>query len=91
VLWLSGGASELWGAPLFLHQQLGQPWTTTDSQTADLDRLRRILLDLLSRVSDRLYLCHSDLAVNGTDQLGPLLPWVQACPAVMLEEVLTLL
>jgi hypothetical protein len=91
VLWLSGGASELWGAPLFLHKQLGQAWTTTDSQNADLDRLRRILLDLLSRVSDRLYLCHSDLAVNGTDQLGPLLPWVQACPAVMMEEVLTLL
>ena len=78
VLWLSGGASELWGAPLFLSQQRGQPWTTVDTQNADLDRLRRILLDLLSRVSDRLYLCHSDLAVNGQEQLGPLLPWVQA-------------
>ncbi len=78
ILWLSGGASELWGAPLFQHHQLGQPWTTIESQNADLDRLRRILLDLLSRVRDRLYLCHSDLAVNGQEQLGPLLPWVQA-------------
>jgi hypothetical protein len=89
ALWLSGGASELWGAPLFLHQQLGQARTTLDSQNADLDRLRRILLDLLSRVSDRLYLCHSDLAVNGTEQLGPLLPWIQACPMVMTELALT--
>ena len=89
VLWLSGGASELWGAPLFLHKQMDQTWTTMDSQNADLDRLRRILLDLLSRVSDRLYLCHSDLAVNGTEQLGPLLPWIQACPAVTPDVALT--
>ncbi|MGB3534449.1 MAG: recombinase family protein [Microcoleaceae cyanobacterium] len=89
AFWLGGGASELWAARLFLRQQLGQAWTTTDSQNADLDRLRRILLDLLSRVSDRLYLCHSDLAVNGTDQLGPLLPWVQTCTAVIPEAALT--
>ncbi|MGB3404313.1 MAG: recombinase family protein [Microcoleaceae cyanobacterium] len=89
ALWLSGGASQLWGAPLFLHQQLRQAWTTIDSQNADLDRLRRILLDLLSRVSDRLYLCHSDLAVNGSDQLGPLLPWIQACPMAITDLALT--
>lgn len=78
-LWLSGGASSLWGSPLFLREWLGNPWTAEDQMKADDLRLRRILLDLLSRVSDRLYLCHSELAVNGQEQLGPLLPLIHAC------------
>ncbi len=78
-LWLSGGASTLWGAPLFLQEWAGDLWTPEDQINADTQRLHRILLDLLSRVRDRLYLCHSDLAVNGQDQLGPLLPLVHAC------------
>ncbi|MCL2927363.1 MAG: recombinase family protein [Trichodesmium sp. MAG_R01] len=85
-LWLSGGTATLYGAPLFLQSQLGKCWTIEDSQTSDRERLRRILLDLLSRVSysnsssvngsneHRIYLCHSDLTVNGQDQTGPLLP-----------------
>ena len=85
-LWLSGGTATLYGAPLFLQRQLGKCWTIEDSQTYDRERLRRILLDLLSRVSysnsssvngsneHRIYLCHSDLTVNGQDQTGPLLP-----------------
>lgn len=77
-LWLSGGASTLWGAPLFLHQNKGHPWTIEQSIDADQQRLHRILVDLLSRVSDRLILCHSDLAVNGQEQIGPLLPLVHA-------------
>ncbi|VXD17298.1 conserved hypothetical protein [Planktothrix serta PCC 8927] len=71
-LWLSGGASILWGAPLFLTEQQHHPWTEENARSADLQRLRRIIVDLLSRVSDRLILCHSDLAVNGQEQLGPL-------------------
>ncbi len=77
-LWLSGGASTLWGAPLFLRDWRGTPWTPEDQMNADTQRLHRILLDLLSRVGDRLYLCHSDLAVNGQDQIGPLLPLIHA-------------
>ncbi|WP_413168181.1 recombinase family protein [Capilliphycus salinus ALCB114379] len=77
-LWLSGGASTLWGAPLFLREWSGDSWTPEDQMNEDRQRLHRILLDLLSRVSDRLYLCHSDLAVNGQEQLGPLLPLVHA-------------
>lgn len=77
-LWLSGGASTLWGAPLFLHQTRGHPWTIEQGIEADQERLHRILVDLLSRVSDRLILCHSDLAVNGQEQIGPLLPLVHA-------------
>ncbi|MEL7037326.1 MAG: recombinase family protein [Cyanobacteria bacterium J06592_8] len=78
-LWLSGGASTLWGAPLFWQDWQGDAWTPEDQINADTRRLHRILLDLLSRVGDRLYLCHSSLAVNGQEQLGPLLPLVYAC------------
>ena len=87
-LWLSGGTATLYGAPLFLQGQLGKCWTIEDTQQSDRERLRRILLDLLSRVTychsssvngsneHRIYLCHSDLAVNGQEQTGPLLPLV---------------
>ncbi len=87
-LWLSGGTATLYGAPLFLQNHLGSCWTVEDIQKSDRERLRRILLDLLSRVGDdnsnsasgskehRIYLCHSNLAVNGQEQTGPLLPLV---------------
>jgi hypothetical protein len=45
---------------------------------ADQERLQRILQDLLGRVGERVYLCHSDLAVNGQEQTGPLLSLVNA-------------
>ncbi|MGB3510064.1 MAG: recombinase family protein [Microcoleaceae cyanobacterium] len=91
-LWLSGGSATLYGAPLFLQSQLGNFWTIEDSQKSDQERLRRILLDLLSRVScseslanrsneHRIYLCHSELAVNGQEQTGPLLSLVYSSVA----------
>ncbi|MEG3895375.1 MULTISPECIES: recombinase family protein [unclassified Microcoleus] len=76
-LWLSGGAATLFGAPLFLRSQLERPWETEDETAADQQRLRRILVDLLSRCSE-LYLCHSELAVNGQEQTGPLLPLINS-------------
>ncbi|MEL6382905.1 MAG: hypothetical protein AAFQ89_10605, partial [Cyanobacteria bacterium J06626_18] len=39
-------------------------------------RLERILPDLLGRATERVILCHSDLAVNGQEQTGPLLTLV---------------
>ncbi|MEH2070078.1 MAG: recombinase family protein [Nostoc sp.] len=84
-LWAKGGAATLFGAPFFLQDRLGQPWTAEDEKLAEQQRLRRILADLLSRVSERVYLCHSDLAVNGQEQLGPLLPLVNACVTVISE------
>jgi hypothetical protein len=84
-LWAKGGAATLFGAPFFLQDRLGEPWTAEDEKLAQEQRLRRILTDLLSRVSERIYLCHSDLAVNGQEQLGPLLPLVNACVTVISE------
>ncbi|MDB9488105.1 recombinase family protein [Dolichospermum circinale CS-537/01] len=81
-LWAKGGAATLFGANVFLQHRLGKPWTAADEQLAEEQRLQRIIADLLARVSDKLYLCHSDLAVNGQEQIGPLLPLVYACEGV---------
>ena len=76
-LWMSGGAATLFAAPLFLQKHPWHPNRAEDLQFANEQRLRRILLDLLSRCS-YLYLCHSELAANGQEQAGPLLPLVYA-------------
>jgi hypothetical protein len=88
-LWAKGGAATLFGAPFFLQERLGEPWTAEDEKLAEEQRLQRILADLLSRVSEKVYLCHSDLTVNGQEQLGPLLPLVNACVSVVSEAVVT--
>jgi hypothetical protein len=75
--WLNG-IDALFGAPLFLQNWTGRPWTATDTMTANEQRLHRILLDLLGRVDERVYLCHSELATNGQEQIGGLLPLVNA-------------
>ncbi|UIE38432.1 recombinase family protein [Leptodesmis sichuanensis] len=79
--WLSG-VDALFAAPLFLHEWSGRAWTAADALTANEQRLRRILLDLLSRAEERVYLCHSDLATSGQEQTGVLLSLVNAAIAV---------
>ncbi len=88
-LWLSGGAATLFGAPLFLHHRFGHPWTAEEEINANEERLRRILRDLLGRVGERIYLCHSELAVNGQEQNGPLLPLINAAVPIVNQPVLT--
>ncbi|NJL85027.1 MAG: hypothetical protein HC886_02100 [Leptolyngbyaceae cyanobacterium SM1_1_3] len=75
--WLTGTAMLL-GAPLFLQSWSGRPWTTEDTEQFNEASLARLLPDLLGRASERLYLCHSDLAISGQEQVGPLLTLVQA-------------
>lgn len=77
-LWLSGGAATLFAAPLFLNEWSGRIVTQEDKINADQQRLQRILRDLLGRAGERVYLCHSDLAVSGIEQTGPLLTVVNA-------------
>jgi hypothetical protein len=88
-LWLSGGAATLFGAMLFLQERPLRPFSAEEAKEADQERLQRILADLLSRVSERVYLCHSDLAVNGQEQLGPLLSLVNAYVSLPSEPVLS--
>lgn len=79
-LWQDGGAVVLWGAPYF--------WQASSPEAlATPSTLPQLLLDLLNRVEERIYLCHSDLAVSGQEQVGPLLPLVDAASTVGSPEV----
>lgn len=72
--WQDGGLQCLWQAPMFLRQGAASP--SARVWQWESERLEHLLVDLCSRVSDRLFLCHSDLAANGSEQEGPLSPWV---------------
>ena len=74
-LWDKGGAATLFGAPVFLRDR-GFP-TAEEALESDRLRLERILRDLLGRAEERVFLCHSDLGVTGSEQIGPLLTLVQ--------------
>lgn len=82
--WLSG-VDSLFGAPLFLQGWSGRAWTIEDAQNANEQRLRRILLDLLGRVEERVFLCYSDLATNGQEQTGVLTSLVNAAIPISSE------
>ncbi|GAB4366651.1 MAG: recombinase family protein [Elainellaceae cyanobacterium] len=75
--WLSGG-SGLFAAPLFWRNRLARPWTPGEALEADQRRLERQVLDLLYRAGERVFLCYSELATNGQEQTGALLPFVNA-------------
>ncbi|WP_017304378.1 hypothetical protein [Spirulina subsalsa] len=72
-LWAKSGSAGLFGAPIFLRQWSGASWSPEEEIQTDKERLERLLRDLLGRVEKNLILCHSDLAVTGTEQMGPLL------------------
>ncbi|URR35604.1 hypothetical protein NBE99_00215 [Thermosynechococcus sp. HN-54] len=72
--WQEGGLQCLWQAPIFLRQGAASP--SARLWQLESERLAHLLVDLCSRVSDRLYLCHSDLAANGREQEGSLSIWV---------------
>jgi hypothetical protein len=77
-LWSQGGAATLFAAPLFLKQWTGKTWMPEDEYAQDQERLERILRDVMARATEKIFLCHSDLGVNGTEQTGSLLPLVHA-------------
>ncbi len=84
--WDKGGAATLLGAPLFLKQWQGKVWEAEDEYNLDHQRLQRILRDLLSRVTEKVFLCHSDLAGNGIEQLGPLITLVHASKELAISQ-----
>ncbi|MEM9507961.1 MAG: recombinase family protein [Cyanobacteria bacterium P01_E01_bin.35] len=77
-LWSQGGSATLFAAPLFLKQWTGKTWMPEQELAMDKERLARILRDVLARATAQIFLCHSDLGVNGTEQAGALLPLVHA-------------
>ncbi|MGB7413195.1 MAG: recombinase family protein [Thermosynechococcaceae cyanobacterium] len=78
ALWHGGGAVVLWGAPIFLRHWSGDPLTVEDELLQDQEQLERLMEDLLGRVTEKVYLCYSELSVSGQEQVGPLLPLVDA-------------
>jgi hypothetical protein len=76
-LWEKAGAATLFAAPLFLQGWNGGILTSEEELASDRSRLERILRDLLGRAEERVFLCHSDLGVTGSEQVGPLLSLVQ--------------
>lgn len=85
--WLAGGGG-LFGAPLFLRRRSATPWTAADELEANLQRLQRQVFDLLHRATERVYLCHSELAANGQEQAGNLLTLVNAALPVSSGQLL---
>ena len=85
-LWSQGGAATLFAAPLFLKQWNGKIWMPEDEYELDRERLERILRDVMTRATGKIFLCHSDLGVNGTEQAGALLPLVHAATQYVMEQ-----
>jgi hypothetical protein len=84
-LWSIGGG-ELFGASLFLQDWPGRPTTLVETELANEAQLGRTLRDLLGRTSERVFLCHSELALTGQEQMGPLISLVGA--AMPIDDLL---
>lgn len=84
-LWEKGGAATLFGYGLFQHHWDGEPWSPTQEITQNRQRLQQIIQDLSARTDQQIYLCHSDLGINGTEQIGPLYPLVQNAKDVTVD------
>ncbi len=84
--WLSG-IDALFAAPLFLQGWSGQAWTVEDSQAWNEQRLRRIMLDMLGRAEERVFLCYSDLSTSGQEQTGILTTLVNAAISINSEPL----
>ncbi|MEO1353032.1 MAG: hypothetical protein AAFW84_30425 [Cyanobacteria bacterium J06635_15] len=80
--WLTNMA-DFPGWPIFLKNWSGRSLTTQQMEELNDSRLACQLKDLLGRVTQRLYLCHSDLAISGQEQVGPLLNLVTATQTVI--------
>ena len=80
-LWASS-AGELFGAPLFLQSWPGRQITLVEMEEANEANLSRTLHDLLGRTKEKVLLCHSELALTGQEQMGPLLSLVGAAEPV---------
>lgn len=84
--WLNAN-SPAWGRRLYQplthpfvltrHWPRDRQWTEEDEFVAGDDMLRRVVMGLLRRCRQRVYLEFSDLNSRGREERGPLLEWVQ--------------
>jgi hypothetical protein len=87
LLWEKGGASQLFAAPLFQRLRPVGPWGEEEQRQQNQARFEHLLGDLLGRVEERLILCHSEFSIRGTEQLGPLLPWIEQVPELSRDGI----
>ncbi|OKH16005.1 hypothetical protein [[Limnothrix rosea] IAM M-220] len=86
-LWEQGGAATLFGYGVFQRDWDGEPWSMAAETRQNQQRLQHIVQDLVGRCGDKIYLCHSDLSVNGNEQIGPLMPLLQSTQERMIDTV----
>ena len=91
--WLDAGSplwgmssGELFGAPIFLQSWPGRPISLAETEAANEAELGRSLRDLLGRTQERVFLCHSELALTGQEQMGPLISLVGAAEPLELLD-----
>ena len=87
--WLDAGSplwgmssGEMFGAAIFRQSWPGRVITLAETESANEAQLSRTLRDLLGRTQERIFLCHSDLALTGQEQMGPLLSLVSAAQPI---------
>ncbi len=85
-LWDKAGSAALFAYPLFLKNRSPGQLTPEAEIKADQERFERILRDLLARAREKIFLCYSDLGVNGKEQTGPLFSLVNASSQLSLEN-----
>ncbi len=86
-LWDKAGSAALFAYPLFLRERSDREWMPEDEVKEDEERIDRILRDLLARAEEKVFLCYSDLGVNGKEQMGPLFSLVNASEQFSLNSL----
>lgn len=86
-LWLEQGSAKLLGSEIFRYHSHQESVSADLPNNSKEQHLKRILQDLLNRATERIYLCHSDLAINGTEQTGLLYSLVQASTPTTASQI----
>ncbi len=86
-LWGKGGAAQLVASSLFLRGWDGQPTTPEDEIKLEKERVDRVIFDLLSRTTEKVFLCHSELDVNGNQQMGSLIGLIYCSEPMNAEDL----
>ena len=74
--------SSLFASEVFLRQWQPHLSYSQIKQETEADLLSRVINDLLARVNDRVFLCHSILTTNGSEQNGQLFSLVEFLTSV---------
>ncbi len=85
-LWGKGGAAKLVASSLFLRGWDGKPFSVEDEAKEEKERIERIIHDLLSHSQEKIFLCHSQLDINGNQQMGNLLGLIYLIPPFFLNK-----